>query len=140
MDRKTITIVLALALISCFFLPYLKYGTVSANGFNLLTSKATSGADKGLLLMKYIWILIPVAAIMLIVGALNNGNYFLRRSIWALLPLLTVLLVMAQLFRDTKSIKSGITISDLSENFGIGYWITAGISLVLAFYWPAKKK
>lgn len=140
MDRKTITIVLALALISCFFLPYLKYGSISANGFNLLTTKTLGSAAKGLLLLKYVWILIPVAAIMLIVGALNNGNYFLGRGIWALLPLFTVLLVMVQIFRDAKQIKSSVAFSDLSENFGIGYWITAGISLVLAFYWPAKKR
>ena len=139
MDRKTITIILALALISCFFLPYLKYGAISANGFNLLTAKAPRSAEKGLLLMKYIWILIPVAATMLIVGALNNGNYFMGRGIWALLPLLTVLLVAVQVFRDAKHRKSDVAISDLSENFGIGYWITAGISLVLAFYWPRKK-
>jgi hypothetical protein len=140
MDRKIITIVLALALISCFFLPYLKYGAISANGFHLLTDKTTSGADKGLLLIKYIWVLIPVAAVMLLAGALNKGNYFLGRGIWALLPLLTVLLLVAQLFRDAKKIKSGISISDLSENFGIGFWITLGIALVLAFYWPGKKK
>jgi hypothetical protein len=82
----------------------------------------------------------PVAAVMLLTGALNNGNYFLGRGIWALLPLFTVFLVMVQLFRDAKKIKPGISISDLSENFGIGFWITLGIALVLAFYWPGKKK
>ena len=139
MDRKTVTIVLALALIGCFFLPYLQYGPVNASGFDLLTAPTNNGADRGLLIMKYIWIMIPVAGIMLLIGALNNGNYFLGRVIWAFLPLLTLLFVVVQIFRDAKRIGANISISELAMNMGIGFWITLGLSLLLAFYWPRQK-
>jgi hypothetical protein len=139
MDRKTITIVLALALIGCFFLPYLQYGPVTASGFDLLTAPVISGGEKVLLIMKYIWIMIPVAGIMLFIGALNNGNYFLGRSIWAFLPLLTLFFVVAIIFRDAKKTGASTLISDLTANMGTGFWITLGISLVLALYWPKRK-
>ncbi len=139
MDRKTVTIVLALALIGCFFLPYLQYGTVTASGFDLLTTPTISGADRGILIMKYIWIVIPVAGIILLIGAFNNGNYFLGRGLWAFLPLLTLLFVMVMIFRDAKRIGTNISISELAKNMGIGFWITLGLSLVLALYWPRQK-
>ena len=139
MDRKTVTIILALALIGCFFLPYLQYGSVTASGFDLLTGPTISDADRGLLIMKYIWIMIPVAGIMLLIGALNNGNYFLGRGIWAFLPLLTLLFVMVIIFRDAKRIGTNTSISELAKNMGIGFWITLGLSLVLALYWPKQK-
>jgi hypothetical protein len=139
MDRKTVTIILALALIGCFFLPYLQYGSVTASGFDLLTAPNISGADKGLLIMKYIWIMIPVAGIMLLIGALNNGNYFLGRGIWAFLPLLTLLFVMAIIFRDAKKIGTNISISELAKNMGTGFWITLGLSLLLALFWPRRR-
>jgi hypothetical protein len=139
MDRKKVTIVLALALIGSFFLPYLQYGPITASGFDLLTAPTISGADKGLLIMKYIWLVIPVAGIMLLIGALNNGNYLLGRGIWAFLPLLTLFFVVALIFRDAKKIGANISISELAKNMGIGFWITLGLSLVLALYWPKRK-
>ena len=139
MDRKTVAIILALALIGCFFLPYLQYGPVTASGFDLLTAPNISGADKGLLIMKYIWIMIPVAGIMLLIGTLNNGNFFLGRGIWVFLPLLTLLFVMAMIFRDAKKTGTNISVSELAKNMGIGFWITLGLSLLLALYWPRQK-
>jgi hypothetical protein len=139
MNRKTVTIALALSLIGSFFLPCLQYGSVTASGFDLLTAPSINGADRGLLVLKYVWIVIPIAGIMLLIGAINNGNYFLGRGIWAFLPLLTLLFVMAIIFRDAKKLGINISISELVKNMGIGFWVTLGLSLVLALYWPRQK-
>jgi hypothetical protein len=138
--KKTVTIFLALGLISSFFLPYLQFESVKASGFDLLVATTPPGAKKGLLLMKYIWLLIPVASIFLLIGALNNERYFLSRAIWALLPLLTLSVVCIQIFRDAKRIGIGTSFNELSKNLAIGFWTSLGLSLVLAFYWPGKKE
>jgi uncharacterized membrane protein YuzA (DUF378 family) len=64
MDRKTLTIVLALALLAAFFLPW---GAGKFSGFDLVTAKGAGWKQ-------YILILIPLSALLLLLGAFN-GNY-----------------------------------------------------------------
>jgi hypothetical protein len=137
-DRKTLTIILSLALIACFFLPYLKFGDISASGFDIVTAPMIRNADRGIVMIKYVWLLIPLAAIILLIGALNNGHYFLGRAIWAFLPLLALAFVVAKIYRDAKSLNSPFSISTFAENFDISFWISLVLSLVLALYWPRQ--
>ena len=140
MDKKMLTIILAIALLGCFFLPYLKFGSAgSASGFEIVTAEDGRGGDIDVILMKYIWVLIPISAIMLLIGALNNGNYFLGRGIWAWLPLLTLLYFVVRLFLEARKGEGSFEIGELAEVFGVGFWATLVVSLVLAIYNPRSK-
>ena len=128
MIKKILTIILAVVLIGCFFLDY----AVGASGYDLVFKMPGSAWQK------YIPLLIPVSGALLLIGALNNGNYVIAREIWAWLPLLTIL----YLFIGAPLI-NGVAIGDifkgLGKGYGIGLWITIGASLVLAVYNPRTK-
>ena len=128
MAKKMLTIILALAVIGCFFLDY--GGGVS--GYDMVFKMP--GNDW----QKYIPLLIPVSGALLLIGALNNGNYFISRLIWSLVPLLTILYLFIG-----SPLMNGAAIGDifkgLGKGYGIGLWVTIGASLVLAFYHPRTK-
>jgi hypothetical protein len=124
MDRKILTIILAIALIAAFFLDYSKGG---ASGYESVFS-TPGGSDHW---HKYIWLLIPLSGLMLLIGAVNNSNYPLGRSLWAWLPLLVIIFFMIKLYLDTKSFDA---ITESFKYYGIGMWITLGASLILALY------
>ena len=128
MIKKILTIILAAVLIGCFFLDY----AVGASGYDLIFKMP--GYDW----QKYIPLLIPVSGALLLIGALNNGNFVIARIIWTLIPLLTIL----YLFIGSPLI-NGAAIGDifkgLGKGYGIGLWVTIGASLVLAVYHPRTK-
>ncbi len=131
MDRKILTIILAVVLIGCFFLPYLSFMGMNVSGYDTVFS---GGGDW----KKYILLLIPVSGIFLLIGALNNGNYILGRGIWTWLPLLTIIYMIIG-----EPLINGVAIGDIfktiGKGYGIGLWVTIGASLVLAFYNPRPK-
>jgi hypothetical protein len=128
MDKRILTIILAVVLIGCFFLDY---GS-SVSGYDLVFKMP--GNDW----QKYIPLLIPVSGILLLIGALNNGNYFITRAIWAWVPLLTILYWIIG-----SPLINGVAIGDifkgLGKGYGIGLWVTIAASLVLAIYNPKSK-
>ncbi len=131
MDKKMLTIILAVVLIGCFFLPYWSGMGMNVSGLDSVTGKGGNW-------QKYIFLLIPLSGAMLLIGALNNGNYPGGRMIWTWLPLLTVLYVLI-----VKPLIDGAAIGDIfkmiGKGYGIGWWITIAASLVLALYNPKGK-
>ena len=125
MDKKMLTIILAVVLIGCFFLAYLSFMGHGVSGYDLVFSGGGSAE-------KYVLLLIPISGVMLLIGALT-GNYIGGRAIWTWLPLLTVLYYIIRMVIE------GIGIGDLFKVIGIGLWITLAASLVLAFYNPKDK-
>jgi hypothetical protein len=126
MDKKMLTIILAIVLIAAFFLDW---GS-GLSGFDLVKSKYGNW-------QKYVPIIIPLAGLLLLIGALNNGNYPLGRNLLCWLPLLTVLYMII-----IRPLIDGVAIGDifkmLGKGWGIGWWVTVVTSLVLAVYNPRK--
>ena len=135
MDRKTVTIILGLALAGCFFLPYIDIGFFGkASGFNMVFPK-NAGEENW---ERFIWLAIPVSGILLLLGALNNENYILGRGLLSWLPLLA-LIYMLIIGPVVHGEAIGDVFKSLGQSYGIGLWITIGVSLVLAFYNPRPK-
>ena len=128
MDKKTLYIVLGAALLGSFFLAYFSMFGRSISGFDMATA---DGGDW----QKYLLFLIPLTGLLLLVGALNNGNTILPGSLLSILPLLTLLYIMivAPLI---KGAEIGDVFKGLGKGFGIGLWIAVAASLVLALYRP----
>jgi hypothetical protein len=130
MDKKMLTIILAILLIAGFFLPYYSLMGMNMSGFDAVKSP---GGDW----QKYIVLLIPLSGVLLLIGALNNGNYILGRGLLCILPLLTVLfmLLISPLLNGAKF---DHVFKALGKGYGIGMWLTIAASVVLAFYQPKK--
>ncbi|HYC39892.1 MAG TPA: hypothetical protein VEB63_05330 [Chitinophagaceae bacterium] len=132
MDRKTITIVLAVALVGCFFLAYFSFMGASVSGYDTVFSSNASGWDR------YILLLIPLSGLLLLVGELNKGNYVLGRALWAWLPLLALLFLLI-IYPVVRGAGFGTTVKSLGQGYGIGLWITIAAAVVLAVYNPRAK-
>jgi len=134
MNRKNLTIALAVILIASFFLPMGARGSVSA--FDMVKGPSL-GSSTTAVLMKYLWLAMPLTGIILLIGALNNGNYFLGRGFWSFLPLLAILFLLIGI-----PMIEGAAIDDVFKEifkmYGIGVWLALAASLVLAFYWPKQ--
>lgn len=128
MDRKIFTIVLAVVLIGCFFLPYFSFFGMGVSGFDLV--KAPGGGWQ-----KYILLLIPLSGILLLVGAVNNENYPLGRNLLCWLPLLAIIFTVI-IIPLIDGAGFGDVFSALGKGYGLGLWITIAASLVLAVYNP----
>ncbi len=131
MDKKMLTIILAVILIGCFFLAYFSFFGTDVSGYDLVFK---GGGDW----QKYILLLIPLSGVLLLIGALNNDNYPLGRNLLCWLPLLTILYTVL-----ISPVIEGAAIGDvfkaLGKGYGIGLWITIAASLVLALYNPRKR-
>lgn len=134
MNRKILTIILAVLLIASFFLPMGAGGSTSA--FDLVQAPSFGNSFEALF-MKYGWLLIPLSGLMLLIGALNKETYFLGRGIWAMLPILALLMLLIGI-----PMMQGAAIGDvfklITKMYGVGVWVALAASLVLAVYWPRR--
>jgi len=132
MNRKTLTILLAVLLIASFFLPL---GTArSTTPFDIVKGPSY-GSEFEAILMQYLWILIPFSGLMLLLGALNNGKYILGRGLWTILPLVSLLYLF---IRPLTVLGGRFDLGGLIKGLGVGTWIALVASLILVFYWPKK--
>ncbi|HUR65686.1 MAG TPA: hypothetical protein VMZ03_04990 [Chitinophagaceae bacterium] len=132
MNRKILTIVLAVLLIASFFLPI---GThTSTSPFDIVQGPSYGSEIEGILL-KYGWLLIPISGLMLLIGALNNGNYFAGRGLWTILPLIALLYLI---IRPLTLMGGRFDIGGLIKGLGVGTWLALIASLVLALYHPRR--
>ncbi|MEO5945692.1 MAG: hypothetical protein ABIP79_02670 [Chitinophagaceae bacterium] len=131
MDRKTLNIVLGAALLGSFFLAYFSMFGRSITGFEMV--KADGGDWQ-----KYLLLIIPISGLLLLVGALNNGNSILPGSLLYVLPLLTLLYIMI-VGPLINGMSFEMIFKTLGKGYGIGLWIAIVASLVLAIYRPRPR-
>lgn len=129
MDRKTLTIILAVALIGSFFLPYFSIFGTNVSGLDTVTAKGAGWE-------RYVLLLIPLSGLLLLLGELNN-SYVIPRSLLTWLPLLALLFMMI-INPLIKGAAFGDIFKTLGKGYGFGLWITIAASLALAFYQPRK--
>ncbi len=124
MDRKTLSIILGVALIASFFLPL----TGTASGLDIVKGP---GDWK-----KYLWLIIPICGLFLVLGEMNK-NYLVSRSMLTILPLLVIVyfLILGPLIDGQKF---DYIFKGLGKGYGTGMWIAIVSSIVLAFYNPRK--
>lgn len=128
MNRKILTIILAVVLIAGFFLPF-GQSFESGSAFDIVQAPG-SGSDIEVMIMKYGWLLIPVSGLALLIGALNKEQYAPARIFWTLLPLLFLLYFVIRPVID------GVQISEILNLVGIGFYVMLAGALVLAIYHP----
>ena len=125
MDKKMLTIILAVVLIGCFFLAYWSFMGHGISGYDSVFSGGGNWE-------KYIILLVPVSGLLLLIGALS-GNYIGGRTLWCWLPLLTILYYLVRMVIE------GAPVGELFKIIGIGLWISLAASFVLALYNPKGK-
>lgn len=127
MDRKTWSIFLAVAFIASFFLDW----GGGASAFDIVKSSYGNA-------LKYLYLVFPIAGVMLLIGALQNGNYPGGYSLWTWLPFLTVLfMLIIKPLIDGYSFN--LVLKSLGKGYGIGAWIAIAASVLAAFYQPRGK-
>lgn len=129
MDRKTVIIVLALALIVAFFLPLVSVGGTGMSAFDLVKSKMPGWE-------KYLYLIFPICGLLLLLGALNN-NYVVPQSLLTWLPFITVLFIIL-LYPIIQGAKIDAVFKRIGSNYGVGWWVTIVASTILAFYNPRR--
>ncbi len=132
MDKKTLNIILSLALIAAFFLPYISIGEIfSASGFNVVFGKdGMKGFVSGGKLL-FVCLLIPVGAIIILFDSLGSGgSSAVDYAYW--MPLIGIIVLSFMMFTGMKAgAGSGLTLSGFLKVMGYGYWITVAASIVI---------
>jgi hypothetical protein len=133
MSKKSISIILSLAIIAAFFLPYLSDGSESFSGMNIIFGNAEfeglhrSGSN---LLVS---LLIPLGALFILIGAFSNDS-FTSMGIVRWLPLIGVVYLVVMLYiRATSGDVGDTSIGEFIAIFAYGFWITLVASVVLLF-------
>jgi hypothetical protein len=125
MDRKVLSILLGLALLVSFFLPYLDFGGSTASGLDIVKNAGESRDP----VMTYIWLIFPLSGLMLLIGALNNGNYPGGRALWLWLPLLALIFILF-IYPVMNDVTIGDAFKTFGRGFGIGLWIALAASVI----------
>ncbi len=132
-NNKNLIITIGAVLIAAFFMPWIKI-FINLSAWDLVIGDASRIIDSS---FRFITIVIPVTGLLVIYGAaFNNQNYPIVKPVLFLLPLLTLLVIAILIRTKLESDFGGITgsyIKQITQIFGIGFWLTLGASIVLPF-------
>lgn len=125
MNKRTFTIVLALILLACFFLPYFSDGTDRVSAFNIVFGNSemagVSGAER------FLWLLVPIGAVLLLFGGERFTGGF---AYW--LPLLGLLYIVLRIFIEvTAQSSAGDAVSIIFKTASYGFWISVVAAVLL---------
>jgi len=126
MDRKIVTLILSLAILSSFFMPLFEWHSFEMSGLNYILSTHISP-------YKYFLLLIPLSVSFLFYGTLYEENYLFSRKLLSWMPLLTLLFIfiMRYITGDSENPFSGN--SNVFSSVYLGFWLTLLFSVLLVF-------
>ena len=126
MNNKMITPILAVVLLVCFFLPYFSNGSESFSAFNIVFGKhGLTGVGSA---ERYLWLLIPLAALLLLFGGSTSGGFIY----W--LPLIGLVYIIVRIYMEAKGMGGGnVAIGDVLKLASYGFWISLGAAVLLPF-------
>lgn len=127
MNKRTITIVLALILLACFFLPYFGDGAEKVSAYDVAFGKGEMAGIEGA--ERFLWLLIPFGSILLLFGGERFTGGF---AYW--LPLLGLLYIILRIFIEITSHSSpGEAAEQIFSVASYGFWISlvAAVGLVV---------
>ena len=131
MKRKTATKILSVAILSSFFLPVFEWHSFEMTGPNYILSTHIP-------FYKYILLLMPVSALLLFVGSIND-NYLFNRKMLSLVPLFTLLFISIMRFTNENSENSFYDKENSFSTLGIGFWLALFFSILLILTKGEKK-
>ena len=134
MDKKTLTIILALALIVSFFLPLFSYGGIGLSAYKIVFGAGSSAGSA----VRFLWLLIPIIGIVVLFGRLGRGLSSNSDSVsW--IPLAVIVFFIVRTFIVVKTAGGAhYSLSEYIKTLGIGFWIALVASVLLAFYRPSR--
>lgn len=129
MNNKTFRVILCVAIIAAFFLPWFKYG--GGSGLDIIISKGNYQNDTATTIVRYSFLLIPFFALIVLIRSINkqSSNFLLR-----LLPFLVTAILTALFILGVK--QEGGNEEELRGWFqilGYGFYINGIASLLLIF-------
>lgn len=127
MNKRTITIILALILLGCFFLPWFGDGTDKVSAYDVVFGKGEMADIEWP--EKFLWLLIPLGSILLLIGGERFTGGF---AYW--LPLMGVLYIFLRIFIEiTAHTSAGEAAEQIFSVASWGFWITlvAAVGLVV---------
>jgi hypothetical protein len=133
MSKKILSIILALILLICFFLPYLTIGSTSTSGFNIVFGKdgleGISSSGRYL----FVSLLIPIGAVLLLIGAVINDSFTSSGFVYWM-PLAGIIYILVSLYLGATGNNSEyIAIGEYVGIFSYGLWITLIAAIILPF-------
>lgn len=119
---------MAIALLVSFFLPYAYYNSTNFSGLDLIRQGTSS--------LRFIYLAIPLSALVLLGGAFAKGKY--EKGLFHWLPFITIVLVgffASRLELNPHYENTGIVASFFKALKGtsFGAWITAAVAILLLF-------
>lgn len=133
MSKKNLSVILSLAIIAAFFLPYLSDGSESFSGMNIIFGNAEfEGLHRsGSALL--VSLLIPLGGLLTLVGAFSNDNSAMG-GLARWMPLIGVIYLVVMLYiRATSGDVGDTSIGEFIAVFAYGFWITLASSVILLF-------
>jgi hypothetical protein len=134
MNKNNVNIILSIALIAAFFLPFLSVpGLPDFSGFNVVFGKGgMTGIAKGGKFL-FICLLIPLGGIILLFDALGGGSSSSDYAYW--MPIIGVVILTVLMFagmsQGAANAGGRLDIKSMFRIMGYGYWITAVASILL---------
>ena len=134
MDKKTVTVILSLALIVSFFLPLFSYGGLGLSGYRIVFGAGSSSGSA----VRFLWLLIPIIGIILLFGALDRGPGSSSDSLsWV--PIAVIIFFIVRTFIVVKTAGGEhYSLGEYVKTLGVGFWIALVASVLLAFYRPSR--
>lgn len=132
MNKKTFLIIMSIALVGGFFLPYFKESASSLSGFDIVfkSGPLTKGP-----FVRFVFLLLPLSGLLLLIDAEEKGSH--KKNILDWLPILTIaFIVLKYFFADKQQFSVNNVISYSLKGTSFGWWITFAAALLLVIVQP----